>query len=113
MKGKQGQQKHRLNRNKGIWGCSPHCNKLLYNKMIIIYDINIIIYVWGHIMKNILSIYQNWKKKRQERKQADLKAAQQKLSAEYMTGFHLKTAVRQMQEVINGSAYFNGGGSSE
>jgi ClpP class serine protease len=39
--------------------------------MIIIYDINIIIYVWGHIMKNILSIYQNWKKKRQERKQAE------------------------------------------
>lgn len=25
----------------------------------------------GHIMKNILSIYQNWKKKRQERKQAE------------------------------------------
>lgn len=49
----------------------------------------------------------------EEKKQADLKAAQQKLSAEYMTGFHLKTAVRQMQEVINGSAYFNGGGSSE
>lgn len=39
--------------------------------MIIIYDINIIIYVWGHIMKNILSIYQNWKKKRQERKQVE------------------------------------------
>ena len=39
--------------------------------MIIIYDINIIICVWGHIMKNILSIYQNWKKKRQERKQAE------------------------------------------
>ena len=49
----------------------------------------------------------------EKKKQADLKAAQQKLSAEYMTGFHLKTAVRQMQEVINGSAYFNGGGSSE
>lgn len=49
----------------------------------------------------------------EEKKQADLKAAQQKLSAEYMTGFHLKTAVRQMQEVINGSAYFNGGGSSD
>lgn len=49
----------------------------------------------------------------EEKKQADLKAAQQKLSAEYMTGFHLKTAVRQMQEAINGSAYFNGGGSSE
>lgn len=39
--------------------------------MIIIYDTNIIIYVWEHIMKNILSIYQNWKKKRQERKQAE------------------------------------------
>lgn len=48
----------------------------------------------------------------EEKKQADLKAAQQKLSAEYMTGFHLKTAVRQMDEVINGSQYF-GGGSSE
>lgn len=44
----------------------------------------------------------------EEKKQADLETAQQKLSAEYMTGFHLKTAVRQMQEVINGSAYFNG-----
>lgn len=49
----------------------------------------------------------------EEKKQADLETAQQKLSAEYMTGFHLKTAVRQMQEVINGSAYFNGGGASE
>lgn len=49
----------------------------------------------------------------EEKKQADLETAQQKLSAEYMTGFNLKTAVRQMQEVINGSAYFNGGGSSE
>lgn len=49
----------------------------------------------------------------EEKKQADLETAQQKLSAEYMTGFHLKTAVRQMQEVINGSAYFNGGGPSE
>lgn len=49
----------------------------------------------------------------EEKKQADLETAQQKLSAEYMKGFHLKTAVRQMQEVINGSAYFNGGGSSE
>lgn len=48
----------------------------------------------------------------EEKKQADLKAAQQKLSAEYMTGFHLKTAVKQMNEVINGSQYF-GGGSSE
>lgn len=49
----------------------------------------------------------------EEKRQADLETAQQKLSAEYMTGFHLKTAVRQMQEVINGSAYFNGGGSSD
>lgn len=48
----------------------------------------------------------------EEKKQADLETAQQKLSAEYMTGFHLKTAVRQMDEVINGSQYF-GGGSSE
>lgn len=48
----------------------------------------------------------------EEKKQADLKAAQQKLSAEYMTGFHLKNAVKQMDEVINGSQYF-GGGSSE
>lgn len=49
----------------------------------------------------------------EDKKRSDLQAAQQKLSAEYMTGFHLKTAVRQMQEVINGSAYFNGGGASE
>lgn len=49
----------------------------------------------------------------EEKRQADLETAQQKLSAEYMTGFHLKTALRQMQEVIDGSAYFNGGGSSE
>lgn len=49
----------------------------------------------------------------EEKKQADLETAQQKLSAEYMTGFHLKTAVKQMNEVINGSAYFNGGGASE
>ena len=49
----------------------------------------------------------------EEKRRVDLETAQQKLSAEYMTGFHLKTAVRQMQEVINGSAYFNGGGSSE
>lgn len=48
----------------------------------------------------------------EETKQADLETAQQKLSAEYMTGFHLKTAVKQMNEVINGSQYF-GGGSSE
>lgn len=49
----------------------------------------------------------------EEKRRVDLETAQQKLSAEYMTGFHLKTAVRQMQEVINGSAYFNGGGSSD
>lgn len=49
----------------------------------------------------------------EDKKQRDLQAAQQKLSAEYMTGFHLKTAVKQMNEVINGSAYFNGGGASE
>lgn len=48
----------------------------------------------------------------EEKKQADLETAQQKLSAEYMTGLHLKTAVKQMNEVINGSQYF-GGGSSE
>lgn len=48
----------------------------------------------------------------EEKKQADLETVQQKLSAEYMTGFHLKTAVKQMNEVINGSQYF-GGGSSE
>lgn len=49
----------------------------------------------------------------EEERQADLETAQQKLSAEYMTGFHLKTALRQMQEVIDGSAYFNGGGASD
>lgn len=49
----------------------------------------------------------------EDRKQTDLQAAQQKLSTEYMNGFKLRTAVRQMQEVIDGSAYFNGGGSSE
>jgi hypothetical protein len=49
----------------------------------------------------------------EEKKQADLETAQRNLSSEYMTGFHLKNAVRQMQEVIDGSAYFNGGGSSE
>lgn len=47
----------------------------------------------------------------EEKKQADLETAQQKLSAEYMTGFHLKTAVKQMNEVINGSQYFGGGAS--
>lgn len=47
------------------------------------------------------------------KKQTDLQAAQQKLSTEYMNGFKLRTAVRQMQEIIDGSAYFNGGGSSE
>lgn len=49
----------------------------------------------------------------EEKRRVDLETAQQKLSAEYMTGLHLKTAVRQMDEVINGSAYFNGGGSSD
>lgn len=48
----------------------------------------------------------------EEKRRVDLETAQQKLSAEYMTGFHLKTAVKQMDEVINGSQYF-GGGSSE
>lgn len=48
----------------------------------------------------------------EEKRRVDLETAQQKLSAEYMTGFHLKTAVKQMNEVINGSQYF-GGGSSE
>ena len=48
----------------------------------------------------------------EEKRQADLETAQQKLSAEYMIGFHLKNAVKQMDEVINGSQYF-GGGSSE
>ena len=49
----------------------------------------------------------------EEKKQADLETAQRNLSSEYMTGFHLKNAVRQMQEVIDGSAYFNGCGSSD
>lgn len=49
----------------------------------------------------------------EDKKQTDLQAAQQKLSTEYMNGFKLRTAVGQMQEVIDGSAYFNGGGSSE
>lgn len=48
----------------------------------------------------------------EEKKQADLETAQKKLSSEYMVGFHLKTVVKQMNEVINGSQYF-GGGSSE
>lgn len=47
----------------------------------------------------------------EEKKQADLETAQQKLSAEYMNSFHLKTAVRQMDEIINGSQYFGGGSS--
>lgn len=47
----------------------------------------------------------------EEKKQADLETAQQKLSAEYMNSFHLKTAVKQMDEVINGSQYFGGGAS--
>lgn len=51
----------------------------------------------------------------EEERQADLETAQQKLSTEYMNGFKLRTAVRQMGEIINGSAYFNnnGGGASE
>lgn len=49
----------------------------------------------------------------EDKKQTALQAAQQKLSTEYMNGFKLRTAVRQMQEIIDGSAYFNGGGSSE
>ena len=49
----------------------------------------------------------------ENKKQTDLQAAQQKLSTEYMNGFKLRTAVRQMQEIIDGSAYFNGGGCSE
>ena len=48
----------------------------------------------------------------EEKKWADLETAQRNLSSEYMNSFHLKTAVRQMDEVINGSQYF-GGGSSE
>lgn len=51
----------------------------------------------------------------EEKRQADLETAQQKLSTEYMNGFKLRTAVKQMGEIINGSAYFNnnGGGASE
>lgn len=48
----------------------------------------------------------------ESKKKADLETAQRNLSSEYMNSFHLKTAVRQMDEVINGSQYF-GGGSSE
>lgn len=47
----------------------------------------------------------------EEKKTADLETAQKKLSSEYMTGFHLKTALRQMDEIINGSQYFGGGAS--
>lgn len=47
----------------------------------------------------------------EEKKQADLETAQRNLSSEYMTGFHLKTALRQMDEIINGSQYFGGGSS--
>ena len=47
----------------------------------------------------------------EEKKQADLETAQRNLSSEYMTGFHLKNAVKQMDEVINGSQYFGGGSS--
>lgn len=49
----------------------------------------------------------------ESKKKADLETAQRNLSSEYMTGFHLKTALRQMDQIINGSAYFNGGGASE
>ena len=48
----------------------------------------------------------------ESKKKADLETAQRNLSSEYMNSFHLKTAVKQMNEVINGSQYF-GGGSSE
>lgn len=47
----------------------------------------------------------------EEKKQADLETAQRNLSSEYMTGFHLKNAVKQMDEIINGSQYFGGGSS--
>lgn len=47
----------------------------------------------------------------EDKQNRDLQSAQQKLSAEYMNGFKLRTAVRQMQEVINGSQYFGGGAS--
>lgn len=47
----------------------------------------------------------------ESKKKADLETAQRNLSSEYMNSFHLKTAVRQMDEVINGSQYFGGGAS--
>ena len=47
----------------------------------------------------------------ESKKKADLETAQRNLSSEYMNSFHLKTAVRQMDEVINGSQYFGGGSS--
>lgn len=47
----------------------------------------------------------------EEKRQADLETAQQKLSTEYMNGFKLRTAVKQMGEIINGSQYFGGGAS--
>lgn len=47
----------------------------------------------------------------ESKKKADLETAQRNLSSEYMNSFHLKTAVKQMDEVINGSQYFGGGAS--
>lgn len=47
----------------------------------------------------------------ESKKKADLETAQRNLSSEYMNSFHLKTAVRQMDEIINGSQYFGGGSS--
>lgn len=47
----------------------------------------------------------------ESKKKADLETEQRNLSSEYMNSFHLKTAVRQMDEVINGSQYFGGGSS--
>lgn len=47
----------------------------------------------------------------EDKKNADLETAQQKLSTEYMNGFKLRTAVKQMEEIVNGSQYFGGGAS--
>lgn len=47
----------------------------------------------------------------ESKKKADLETAQRNLSSEYMNSFHLKTAVKQMDEIINGSQYFGGGAS--
>ena len=47
----------------------------------------------------------------ENKKNADLETAQQKLSTEYMNGFKLRTAVKQMEEIVNGSQYFGGGAS--